>query len=111
MSAYTHHGKTKAAKKNSGGKINTDRKRSSYTEKDCFEKSQNYCSTGDSRTDIHLEDPVSTTSDVSFTNPTSTVGLQLLDLCLLKVILRYVNDAVTTIKPGNQTTRQPETRA
>jgi hypothetical protein len=27
-------------------KINTDRKRSSYIEKDCFEKSHNYCSTG-----------------------------------------------------------------
>jgi hypothetical protein len=33
-------------------KINTDIKRSSYTEKNCFEKSQNY-----------------------FTNPISTVGL------------------------------------
>jgi hypothetical protein len=31
-------------------KIKTDRKRSSYTNKDCLEKSQNYCSTGDSRT-------------------------------------------------------------
>jgi hypothetical protein len=29
------------------GKINIDRKRSSYIEKDCFEKSQNYCSTGE----------------------------------------------------------------
>jgi hypothetical protein len=30
---------------------------------------------------IHLEDPVSTKlSDMSFTNPTSTVGLQLLNL-------------------------------
>jgi hypothetical protein len=41
-------------------------------------------------------------SDVSFTNPTSMVGLQL----LLKVMLRWVNDGdgVTTIKPGYQTT-------
>jgi hypothetical protein len=31
-------------------KISSDRKRSSYTEKECFEKSQTYCSTGDSRT-------------------------------------------------------------
>jgi hypothetical protein len=37
-------------------KINTDRKRWSYIEKDCFAKSQNYCSTGDNR----IEDPVST---------------------------------------------------
>jgi hypothetical protein len=43
MSAYTNHGKTSA-------KINTDRKRSLYNE-DCSEKSQNYCSTGNSRTE------------------------------------------------------------
>jgi hypothetical protein len=41
---------------------------------------------------------------VSFTNPTSTIGLQLLNLWLLKVIPRSVNDGVTTIKPGHQTT-------
>jgi hypothetical protein len=43
-------------------------------------------------------------SDVSFTNPSSTVGLQLLNLLLLKVMLRYVNDGVTTIKSGPQRT-------
>jgi hypothetical protein len=32
-------------------KINVGRKRSSYIEKDSFKKSQNYCSTGDSRTE------------------------------------------------------------
>jgi hypothetical protein len=36
--------------------------------------------------------------------PTSTVGLQLPNLRLLKVMLRCVNDGVTTIKPGHQTT-------
>jgi hypothetical protein len=42
-------------------KINTDRKRSSYIEKDYFEKSHNYCSTVDRpELNIHLEDPVST---------------------------------------------------
>jgi hypothetical protein len=43
-------------------KINIDRKRSSYIEKNCFEKLQNYCSTGDrtAELNIHLEDPVST---------------------------------------------------
>jgi hypothetical protein len=63
-------------------KINTDRKKSSYIEKDCFEKSQNYCSTGDRtvQLNIRLEDPVSTKTDMSFTNPTSAVGLQLLNL-------------------------------
>jgi hypothetical protein len=44
-------------------------------------------------------------SDVSFTNPTSgvAVGLQLLNLWLLKVMLRCVNDGVRTIKPWHQT--------
>jgi hypothetical protein len=32
-------------------KINIDRKRSSYIEKDCFEKSRNYCSTCGNRTE------------------------------------------------------------
>jgi hypothetical protein len=42
-------------------KINIDTKRSSYIE-DCFEKSQNYCNTGDrtAELNIQLEDPVST---------------------------------------------------
>jgi hypothetical protein len=43
-------------------------------------------------------------SDVRFTNPTSTVGLQLLNLWLLKVMLRCLKDDVTTIKPEHQTT-------
>jgi hypothetical protein len=43
-------------------------------------------------------------SDVSFTNPTSRVGLHLLKLWLLKVILKCINNGVMTIKPGHQTT-------
>jgi hypothetical protein len=54
---------------------------------------------------IRFEDPVSTKLSVMrFTNPTSTAGLQLLNPRLLKVILRCVNDGVTTIKPGHKTT-------
>jgi hypothetical protein len=49
---------------------------------------------------IHLEK----LSYVSFTNPTSTVGLQLLNLWLLNVMLRCINNNVTTIKPGHRTT-------
>jgi hypothetical protein len=45
MSAYMNHGKT------TPGKTDIDRRRSSHIEKDCFEKSQNYCGTGDSRTE------------------------------------------------------------
>jgi hypothetical protein len=56
-------------------KINNDRKRSSCTE-DCFEKSQNHCSRGDI-----LKTPFSQNLfGESFKNPTSTPGLQLLNL-------------------------------
>jgi hypothetical protein len=43
-------------------KIKTDRKRSSYIAKGCFERSHNYCSTGGriAELSIHHEDPVST---------------------------------------------------
>jgi hypothetical protein len=43
------------------GEIDINRKRSSYIEKACFRKSQNYCSIGDSTVeqDVHLEDTVS----------------------------------------------------
>jgi hypothetical protein len=50
MSAYTNHGKTTSVKRNSGQK-------STLTERDCHtlmivsKKSQNYCSTDDSRTE------------------------------------------------------------
>jgi hypothetical protein len=50
MSAYTNQGKTTSAKRSSGRK-STDRKRSSHIQKDYFEKSQNYCSADDSRTE------------------------------------------------------------
>jgi hypothetical protein len=51
MSIYMNHGETKTAKRNSEKKINIDRKRSLHIDKDCFEKTHNYCSTGDSRTE------------------------------------------------------------
>jgi hypothetical protein len=40
---------------------------------------------------------------MSFTNPTSTVGLHLLNLWLLKVMLRCINNGIMTIKPAHQT--------
>jgi hypothetical protein len=105
MSAYTNHTKTISAKRNSG-------QNSTITERDRRTLrrivSKNHATIAAqmiAELNIHLEDPVSTKlSDVNFTNPTSTAGMQLLNLCLLKVILRCVNDGVTTIKPGHQTT-------
>jgi hypothetical protein len=78
---------------------------SSYTEEDCFEKSRYYCSTGELQQNwiFHLEDPVSTKT-AWCESPTSMVGLQLLNLWLLKVMLRSINSGVITIKPGHQTT-------
>jgi hypothetical protein len=63
--------------------INIERKRSSYIEKDCIEKSQNYCSTDElQQNGIFITKTLfpQKLSDVSFTNPTSTVGLKLLNL-------------------------------
>jgi hypothetical protein len=106
MSSYTNHWKTTSAKKNSGQKSTFDRKRLLYTKKSCFENSHNYCSTGDSRTEYSSCKTLlpQKLSDVSFTNPTFTVGLQMLKLRLQKAMLRCINNGVTTIKPGYQTT-------
>jgi hypothetical protein len=43
-------------------KISIPRMGSSYIEKDCFEKSHNYCTAGDRKAELNilLEDPVST---------------------------------------------------
>jgi hypothetical protein len=74
----TSYGKTTSAERNSGRKLTLTER-----EKEYFEKSQNCCNTSDrtAELNIHPEDPVSTkTVYVSFTNPTSSVGLQLLNL-------------------------------
>jgi hypothetical protein len=61
MASYMNHGKTTTVKRNSGRK-STDRKRSSYIEKECLKKSQNYCSTGDRAAELNTypEHPVTT---------------------------------------------------
>jgi hypothetical protein len=94
-------------------KINIDKKRSLYIEKDWFKKLHNYCNTGELQQNWIL---ISKTlfeqnlSDVGFTNLTSMVQLQLLNLWLLKVMLSCINNGVTTIKCGHQTTRQLKMR-
>jgi transposase len=62
MSAYIESWEDNISEEEQWAKINIDIKRSSYIEEDCFEKSQNYCSTGDRTTElnIHLGDPIST---------------------------------------------------
>jgi hypothetical protein len=81
MSALTNHRETATTKRNSGRK-------SALTERDRRKLrgivSKNHRTTAAQVTaelNIHLKDPVSTKmSDMSFTNPTSTIGLHLLDL-------------------------------
>jgi hypothetical protein len=94
--AYMNHGKT-TAKRSSGWK-------SALTERDrCTWRrivSKNHRTTGAQVTaelNIHLEDPVSTKT-VWCELHKSVVGLQLLNLWLWKVMLRCINDGVTTIK-------------
>jgi transposase len=80
MSAYTNHGKTTSAKRNSGQK-STLTERGRHILRIVSKKSQNYCSTGDSRTKYHSEDPVSTkTVRLELHKSSILVGLQLLNL-------------------------------
>jgi hypothetical protein len=81
--AYTNNGKATSVKRNSARKSKLT---SWYIEKDCFEKSHNYCSIG-----YRAAEP-------------STIRLQLPNILLQKVIFRCINDGVTTTKPGHQTT-------
>jgi hypothetical protein len=70
-------------------KSNTDRKRASYIENDCFEISQNYCNTGDSRTEYSSWETIFIkTIQRELHKSNITVGLQLLNLSLLKVMIR-----------------------
>jgi transposase len=81
MSTYTNHGKT------TSGKRNSERK-SALTERDhhvlrwIISKNQRTSAAQvTAELNIHLGDPVSTEmSDVSFTDQTSTAGLQMLNL-------------------------------
>jgi hypothetical protein len=66
--------------KRNNGKINIDRKRLLYIEKDCLEN-QGTAAQTIAELNIHLENPFpQKLSDVSFKNLTFTVGLQMLNL-------------------------------
>jgi hypothetical protein len=103
-SAFTNHGKTTSTKRNN------ERRKLTLTEGDhgtlrkIVSKNHRYTTaqvTGHQHRIFILKTLFpQKLSDMNFTNPTSMVGLQLLNLWLLKVMLRYVNDGFTTIKPG-----------
>jgi hypothetical protein len=79
----------------------------SYIEKDCFKKSQNYCSTGYSRTKYHLEHPVSTITvccklHKSSIHDRAAVAKPLITECNAQMCKRW--SPVMTLKPRQQTT-------
>jgi hypothetical protein len=78
----------------------------SYIEKDCFEESQNYCSTSDrtAELNIHLEDSASTKTVARELHKSNIHARAATAKPLLKVMFRYINDTFTTIRPGHQTT-------
>jgi hypothetical protein len=101
MSAYTNHGKTTSAKRNGGRKSTLTEKGNVVHWEGLFRKitqllQQNWMFILRTMFPQKL-------FDVSIRNPASSVGLQLLNLWLLKIMLRFVNDGATTIKSGHQT--------
>jgi hypothetical protein len=103
--AYTNHGKTTSAKRNSGRKstlAERDRRtlRRTVSKNEITTAAQVTEQQTSWRPCLHK----TVRRDVSFINPTSTVGMHLLNLWLLQVMLRCVNSGVTTTKPGHQTT-------
>jgi hypothetical protein len=80
-----------------------------YTEKDCFEKSQNYCSRGERRAElnIHLEDTVSTKTVRRELHESNIHGRAAIAKPLItesNAQMRKRWCSVTTIKPGRQAT-------
>jgi hypothetical protein len=59
MSAYTNSWEDNISEEEQWAKMNIDRKRSSYIEKERFEISRNYCSTSDRTAELNMnfEDP------------------------------------------------------
>jgi hypothetical protein len=87
-------------------KVNIDRKTSSHIEKDCFETSQCYCSTGErtAELNIHLEDPVSTKTVQRGLHRSNIHGRAAIAKPLVTESNALMcNDGVTDIKHGHQT--------
>jgi transposase len=80
MSAYTNHGKTTSAKRNSGRKSTRTERDRRILRRIVSKHHRTTAAQVREELNIHPEYPIFTMSDVSFTNPTSTVGLQLLNL-------------------------------
>jgi hypothetical protein len=76
MSTYTNHGKTTSAKRNSGQKSILTERDHHTLKRIVSENHRTAAAQVTAELNIHLEDSVSKKlSDMSFTDPTSTVGL------------------------------------
>jgi hypothetical protein len=107
MSEHTNHENTTSTKRSSGRKSKLTERDRRILRRTVSKKTHNYCSKVEEGQELNAQHETLFTqklSDVSFINPTSTVGLQLLNLWLLKVMLRCICAGGTTINPGHQTT-------
>ena len=78
--AYTNHGKTSSAKRNSGQKPKLSARDRCTLKRIVSKNHRTTAAKVTAELNILLVDPVSTKMSKSFTNPTSTVELQLLNL-------------------------------
>jgi hypothetical protein len=101
MTAYTNHGKTSSAKRNSGRKTNWVKGIIVQWRGLCLKIIELLQQRWWQNSIFILKTLFSQNrSDRSFTNPTSTVQLQLLNLWLPKTMLKGKNDGMMIIKPG-----------
>jgi transposase len=105
MSAYTNHGKATSAKRNSGRNSTLTEKNRHTLRRTVSKNHISIAAQATAELNIILKTRFpQKLFDVSFTNPTSNVWLQLLNLWLPKIMLRFLNDGVATVEPGHQTT-------
>jgi hypothetical protein len=105
MSAYTNHGKTSSAKRNSGRKSTLAERDRRTLRRIVSKNHRNIAAQLIAELNIHLEDPVSTKTVRRELHKANIHGrLTITKPLIIEVILRCVNDGVTTIKPEHQTT-------
>jgi predicted transcriptional regulator len=89
ITAYTNHGKTSSAKRNSGQKPKLNERVHRTLKRIVYKNRRTTAANMKIELSVHLEDPVSTQAfDESFTILTLTVDLQLLNFQLLKTVLK-----------------------
>jgi len=100
MTAYTNHGKTSSARRNSGQKPKLSERDHHTLKRIVSKKSQNYCSKGDSRTQYSNWRAFSQKVWRELHKSTFVEELQLLKLWLLETMPKGEKYGATIIKPG-----------